>query len=110
MLPASGDRLFWRVRARGSEGAGPWSRYGRFYAGTDLQAIAYRTRQEAEQAYAQRVREHEALQRETELDFVAPVERPGAITNDTEAAAVVVMLSLCILMGLLIAIGGMVRL
>ena len=110
VLPASGDRLFWRVRARNSAGAGPWSRYGRFYAGTDLQAIAYRTRQEAEQSYAQRVREHEEMERQTELDFVAPSERPDAITDDAVAGAVIGILSLCILMGLIVAIGGMVTL
>ena len=108
-LPAAGDRLFWRARARDDAGArGPWSRYGRFYAGTDLQAAAYHDRQEAERAYARRVQEHEALRAEAALDPVAEHERPDAVSSAASLALILTMLVLGGLMVLLAAIGGMV--
>ncbi|OZC02436.1 hypothetical protein BSZ36_05255 [Rubricoccus marinus] len=110
VLPSVGDRLFWRVRAEEASGArGPWSKYGRFYAGTDLQAIAYHDRQESERAYARRVQDHAALQKTADLDLVAPHQRP--IDSEAETmgyAFFIAMLSAGILMLLIVAIGGMV--
>lgn len=91
LLPTRGDRLFWRVRAHEAAGPGPWSKRGRFYAGTQDQAEAFNRRREAELDYERRLAEHEALQREAELDFVPLHERPDAVTPDGDAAYIVLM-------------------
>ncbi|MEL6615345.1 MAG: hypothetical protein AAFQ43_06380 [Bacteroidota bacterium] len=108
VLPSAGDRLFWRVRAIDASGArGPWSKVGRFYAGTDLQAAAFHDRQEAERAYARRVREHEALQRKADLDLVAPCDQPIDPDDQTGYWMVMTMLVMGLVMIVAAAIGGM---
>lgn len=108
ILPSVGDRLFWRVRATDATGArGPWSKVGRFYAGTDLQAIAYHDRQESERAYLRRVQEHDELQRRADLDLVAPCDQPIDPNDKTGFYFFMTMLTLGIVMVIVSAIGGL---
>ncbi|MEM1054837.1 MAG: fibronectin type III domain-containing protein [Bacteroidota bacterium] len=108
LLPSVGDRLFWRVRARTEAGMSAWSKYGRFYAGTDLQAAAYHDRQEAERAYARRVQDHERLQQQADLDLIAPCQQPIDPNDTMGYALIMAMLAIGIVMILAAAIGGLV--
>jgi len=83
-----GVPLFWRVCAETPEGATRWSPYGRFVPATDDAADAFRAKQEAAHAEAQR----ERLRREAEAaaarDLVPFFERDDAIPSDREAGGV----------------------
>ncbi len=91
LVPPSGHRLLWRVRARTGDAATPWSAYGRFYPSTDTATDAFTNSLSAAHAAARRQQEHTRAVRDRELELLANHERPDAVTSNATLWAVIAM-------------------
>ena len=92
LVPASGHRLLWRVRARTDRGVTDWSKYGRFYPAADAAVDRFRQGLDAARTAERRQREHAALVRQRELDLVPLHERDDAVTDGATLAMLLTML------------------
>ena len=91
LVPPSGHRLLWRVRARTGDAATPWSAYGRFYPASDTATDAFQADLSAARAAERRQQEHARLVRARELDLVPNHERPDAVTSAATLGAIIWM-------------------
>jgi hypothetical protein len=92
LVPATGHRLLWRVRARTADGPTAWSKYGRFYPAADAAVEDFRTRLDEAHAAQRRQREHARAERERERDLVPHWEREDSVTDWATAAVTIGML------------------
>jgi hypothetical protein len=104
LLPATGHRLGWSVRARSPVGATDWSAYGRFYPATEADAHQYRTALDAAIAAERKRREHARAAEQALLDRLPAFERTDTVTQDGVLAGVMVTagLSLAVLLSFLV--------
>ena len=91
LVPPSGHRLLWRVRARVEDAATPWSAYGRFYPSTDTASDAFGTDLSAARTAVRRQQEHARRVRARELELVPNHERPDAVTTTATVGAIIAM-------------------
>ena len=101
LVPPSGRRLLWRVRARTGDAATPWSAYGRFYPSTDTATDAFATGLAAAHAAERRQQEHARLVRSRELELVPNHERPDAVTSAATMGAIIAMVITGTVVGLI---------
>lgn len=101
LVPASGRKLLWRVRARVGDAATPWSPYGRFYPATDAATDTFQTSLHTARAVRQRQIDHERLETVRELDLLPNHERPDAVTSTATLGAVVGMALSGLVIGLI---------
>ena len=92
VVPATGHRLLWRVRARTAAGPTAWSRYGRFYPAVGPAVDRFRADLDAARLAARKRREYDDLVRQRELDLLPLHERPDAVSAAATTTAVVAMM------------------
>ena len=109
LVPATGHRLFWRVRARTDRGATRWSRYGRFYPALGAPVDQFREGLDAAHAAVRRRREYERRARDRELALVTPHERPDATTDRATLAVLLGVMSSGILVAVALAAISLIR-
>ena len=110
LLPASGHRLLWRVRARTADGRTPWSKYGRFYPAAEGHVEGFRQGMDAALLAQRKQREHARLARERELDLLPLHERPDAVTSTAVVGTIIWMVVSSLVIGLLAFVFLMTRL
>ncbi|PAP75904.1 hypothetical protein BSZ37_05345 [Rubrivirga marina] len=109
LVPATGHRLLWHVRARTAEGATPWSKYGRFYPASDAPVEAFRQGMDAAVIAERKRHEHARLVRQREMDLVPTHEREDAVTDRATLAVLVGMMLSGIAVALLTLVFSLVR-
>jgi hypothetical protein len=103
-LPASGAPRYWRVRAETAQGPTRWSPYGRFVAGSDKAADAYRAEREAERAATAREAFRRRAEEQAARDLVPYFLRDDTIPSDAEAGGVGIAMILSVLIFVLAAL------
>ena len=109
LVPATGHRLLWRVRARVGDGATRWSEYGRFYPAADAPVETFRERMDAALLAERKRREHARLVREHELSLVPLHEREDAVTDGATLAVLVGMMLSGITVAVLVLVFSLLR-
>lgn len=109
LVPATGHRLLWRVRARTDRGATRWSRYGRFYPALGAPVDRFREGLDAAHAAARRQRDYERRARDRELALVTPHERPDATTDTVTLAVLLGVMSSGVLVAIVLAAISLLR-
>lgn len=87
LVPATGHRLLWRVRARTADGATPWSRYGRFYPAAAAAADGFRDALAAAIVAERRGRDYARRAHDHELALLPAYERDDALEDAGTATA-----------------------
>lgn len=109
VVPATGRKLLWRVRARVGDAATAWSKYGRFYPAGDAHVDRFRAEMDAALAAQRRQRDHARAVRQRELDLVPLHERPDAVTSSAVVGAIVAMFVSGLVIGLVAFVFLMTR-
>ena len=91
LVPPTGWKLLWRVRARLGDAATAWSPYGRFYPADVDATDRFRAGLDRALVAQRRQRDHARLVRQRELDLVPPYQRPDAFTSAATAATILAM-------------------
>ena len=108
LVPSTGHKLLWRVRARVGDGATRWSKYGRFYPAADAPVEAFRAELDAALLAERKRREHARLVREHELGLVPLHEREDAVTDGATLAVLVGMMLSGIAIALVVLVVSLV--
>ena len=109
VVPASGRKLLWRVRARVGDAATPWSKYGRFYPAGDAHVDQFRVGMDAALAAQRKQRDHARAVHQRELDLVPLHERPDAVTSSAVVGAIIAMIVSGLVIGLVAFVFMMTR-
>ena len=108
LVPSTGHKLLWRVRARVGDGATRWSKYGRFYPAADAPVEAFRTGMDAAVLAERKRREHARLVREHEISLVPLHEREDAVTDGATLAVLVGMMLSGIVIALIVLVVSLI--
>ena len=109
VVPATGRKLLWRVRARVGDAATAWSKYGRFYPAGDAHVDQFRADLDAALVAQRKQRDHARAVRQRELDLVPLHERPDAVTSSAVVGAIVAMFVSGLMIGLVAFVYMMTR-
>ena len=109
LVPATGHRLFWRVRARTADGATRWSRYGRFYPAVGPALDRFREGLDAARLAQRKKAAYDRLVRERELALVPHWEREDAVTSTATFTVLVGIMLSGIVVALLTAAFSLLR-
>ena len=104
IVPATGHRLLWRVRARTSGGPTRWSRYGRFYPAIGAPVDQFRRGLDAARVAVRKRHDYERRVRDRELALISPHERPDATTDRATLVVLLGVMSSTILVALALAV------
>ncbi|MEM7789304.1 MAG: fibronectin type III domain-containing protein [Bacteroidota bacterium] len=108
LVPAAGQKLLWRVRARLGARATPWSKYGRFYPAGDGAADQFRASLDEAVAAQRRQRDHARLVKEREMDLVPEWQREDAFTTPAMLGTVLGVVATLVVIGIVAVILALV--
>jgi len=108
VVPVTGPRLFWRVRARTAAGPTAWSRRGRFYPALGAPVDRFRADRDAAVVAFRKRRDHDRLAAEAALDAVPLHERPDVGEADATFVAVVLVMGLTVAAVLVVTVLSLV--
>ena len=109
IVPATGHRLLWRVRARSAKGSTAWSKYGRFYPASGPAADRFRADLDAAMAAQRKRLAHDALVRQRELDLVPLHQREDSVSAGATYTALVLMMASSIVVALAVLVFSLLR-
>jgi hypothetical protein len=109
VVPATGHRLLWRVRARTAADPTRWSRYGRFYPALGAPVDQFREGLDAARAAVRKRRDYERRVRERELALVPFHERDDAVTDRATLTVLIGMMLSGIVVAVLTLVFSLLR-